>query len=73
MQNPKENGDTHFLDVSYEIRRHRSPMATEESIAGLEDFDDDSPTNNSELPYERPKGSLRKNKNSEKTQSSQCG
>ena len=44
-------------------------MDTEESIAGLEDFDDDSPTDNSELPYERPKGSLGKNKNSKKTSS----
>ena len=39
-------------------------METEESIAGLEDFDDDSPANNGALPYERPKGSLGKNKNS---------
>ena len=39
-------------------------METEESIAGLEDFDDESPANNGELPYERPKGSLGKNKNS---------
>ena len=54
----------HLLDMNYEIRKHRTPMDTEESIAGLEDFDDESVSNNGDLPYERPKGSLRQNLNS---------
>ena len=54
----------HFLDMNYEIRKHRTPLDTEESIAGLEDFDEESVSNNGDLPYERPKGGLRKNVNS---------
>ena len=57
----------HFLDMSYDLRKHRSPMNTEESIAGLEDFDEESVSNNGDLPYERPKGSLGKNVKSKKS------
>ena len=57
----------HLLDMNYEIRKHRIPMDTEESIAGLEDFDEESVSNNGDLPYERPKGSLRQNLNSQKS------
>ena len=42
-------------------------MNTEESIAGLEDFDEESVSNNGDLPYERPKGSLGKNVKSKKS------
>ena len=44
----------HFLDMSYDVRKNRTPMDTEESIAGLEDFDKESNSNNGDLPYERP-------------------
>ena len=42
-------------------------MDTEESIAGLEDFDEESASNNGDLPYERPQGSLGKKVNSQKS------
>ena len=54
----------HFLDMDYDIRKHKTPLETEESIAGLEDFDEESVSNNGDLPYERPKGGLGKNVNS---------
>ena len=45
----REGGTRHFQDLNYEISKTKTPRESEESIAGLEDFDEDSVTINNEL------------------------
>ena len=49
LQEDREGGTKHFQDLNYEISKAKTPRESEESIAGLEDFDEDSVTINNDL------------------------